>query len=87
MVGKASTIASGEYIEAVSVWKNDLQYGLQLSTVSLTSMPPTTIDGIKKHLSSGFIKGVGAVYGERLVKFFGTEVFNVIETAPLNYKM
>lgn len=82
VVGSASTIASGEYIEAVGTWKNDLQYGLQLAAFSLKTMPPTTLDGIKKYLSSGLIKGIGPVYGERLVAAFGTEVFQIIEMEP-----
>ena len=82
VVGQVSTIASGEFIEAVGTWKNDLQYGLQLAAFSLKSMPPTSLDGIQKYLSSGLIKGIGPVYGERLVASFGTEVFQIIENAP-----
>ena len=82
VVGQASIISSGEFIEAVGVWKNDLQYGLQLAAFSLKVMPPTGLDGIQKYLSSGMIKGIGPVYGERLVAAFGTEVFQIIENQP-----
>jgi exodeoxyribonuclease V alpha subunit len=83
VVGQISIINSGEFIEAIGNWKNDLQYGLQLSAVSLKSMAPTSIEGIQKYLSSGLIKGIGPVYGERLVQAFGAEVFAVIEDNPL----
>ena len=82
VVGQVSIIASGEFIEAVGVWKNDLQYGLQLTAFSLKAMPPTGVDGIQKYLASGMIKGIGPVYGERLVAAFGTEVFQIIENHP-----
>jgi len=82
VVGHASVIASGEFIEAVGTWKNDPQHGLQLLAFSLKSTAPTSIDGIQKYLSSGLIKGIGPVYGLRLVEAFGTEVFDVIEAMP-----
>ncbi|MDU2065336.1 MAG: ATP-dependent RecD-like DNA helicase [Sporomusaceae bacterium] len=82
VVGHASTITSGEFIEAIGLWKNDPQYGLQLSCISLKSTPPTTLEGIQKYLSSGLVKGIGPVYGERLVNCFGLDVFTVIEQTP-----
>jgi len=82
VVGQAPIINSGEFIEAVGIWKNDPQYGLQLSTFSLKSVTPTSIDGIQKYLASGLIKGIGTVYAQRLVAVFGSEIFDIIETNP-----
>lgn len=82
VVGYASLALSGEYIEAIGTWKNDTQYGLQLAAVSLKVTAPTTLEGIQKYLASGLIKGIGPVYGERLVAAFGADVFTIIETEP-----
>ena len=82
VVGSLPTVTGGEFIEASGNWRNDLQYGLQLAAESLKTMPPTSLDGIRKYLSSGLIKGIGAVYGERLVAAFGKEVFDIIEAQP-----
>ena len=82
VVGYASLALSGEYIEAMGNWKNDTQYGLQLAAVSLKATAPTTLEGIQKYLASGLIKGIGPVYGERLVAAFGAEVFTIIENEP-----
>lgn len=82
VVGYASLALSGEYIEAMGNWKNDTQYGLQLAAVSLKATAPTTLEGIQKYLASGLIKGIGPVYGERLVAAFGAEVFTIIENDP-----
>ena len=82
VVGQISVIAGGEYIDAVGTWKNDAQYGLQLAANSLKSSAPTSIEGIRKYLSSGLIKGIGPVYGLRLVEAFGAEVFDIIERLP-----
>lgn len=82
VVGQTSLVSSGEFIEANGTWKNDVQYGLQLAATSLKVTPPTTLEGIQKYLASGLIKGIGPVYGERLVAAFGTEVFEIIENEP-----
>ena len=82
VVGHASLISSGEFVEAVGTWKNDMQYGLQLATTSLKITAPTSLDGIQKYLASGLIKGIGPVYGERLVAAFGIDVFQIIENDP-----
>jgi len=82
VVGHASAIASGEFIEATGAWKNDTQYGLQLAAASLKVTPPTSLEGIQKYLASGLIKGIGPVYGERLVAAFGLDVFHIIENEP-----
>ena len=37
---------------------------------------------MEKYLSSGMIRGIGPVYAKRLIKAFGTQVFDVIQTAP-----
>ena len=82
VVGCASVVLSGEYIEAVGTWKNDSHYGLQLAALSLKVTAPTTLEGIRKYLASGLIKGIGPVYGERLAAAFGAEVFAIIENDP-----
>ncbi len=45
-------------------------------------MPPSSIEGIEKYLGSGMIKGIGPHFARKLVKAFGEEVFDVIETTP-----
>ena len=82
VVGYASLVASGEFVEAGGNWKNDVQYGLQLVADSLKIAAPTSLEGMQKYLASGLIKGIGPVYGERLVATFGTDVFRIIETEP-----
>jgi len=79
VVGHAPLIASGEFVEAVGTWKNDMKYGVQLAAVSLKVAAPTSLEGIQKYLASGLIKGIGPVYGERLVTMFGMGIFYIIE--------
>ncbi len=47
-----------------------------------TAVPPSTIEGIRRYLGSGLIKGIGPHFADRLVKGFGEGVFEVIERTP-----
>jgi len=82
VVGHAAVINAGEFIQASGVWINDRKFGPQFKAQYLKAAPPTTAEGIKKYFASGMIKGIGPVYGGRLVETFGQEVFDVIENAP-----
>ena len=82
VVGHAATINPGEFIQASGAWVNDRQHGPQFKAQFLKAAPPTTAEGIKKYFGSGMIKGIGPVYGGKLVEAFGQDVFDVIEANP-----
>jgi exodeoxyribonuclease V alpha subunit len=82
VVGTAATVAAGEHVECEGRWVNDRDYGLQFKTRRLRVVPPTTIEGIEKYLSSGMIKGIGPHFARKLVARFGAQVFDVIEREP-----
>ena len=44
--------------------------------------PPATIQGIRRYLGSGLIKGIGPKMAERIVEHFGQATLEVIEQAP-----
>lgn len=81
-VGHAAMISAGEWITATGEWTNDRNHGLQFKARFLKTSEPSSIAGIEKYLASGMIRGIGPVYATRLVKQFGKEVFDVIETTP-----
>jgi exodeoxyribonuclease V alpha subunit len=83
VVGYAPTISAGEFIQASGTWVNDRTHGLQFKASFLRAAPPTTLEGIEKYLGSGMIRGIGPVYGKRLVRAFGEAVFDVIEAQPV----
>ncbi len=41
-----------------------------------------TVQGIRRYLGSGLIKGIGPRLAEKIVEHFGVEALDVIETAP-----
>jgi len=82
VLGSAASIQPGEFIQASGRWDNHREHGLQFKTTFLKVLPPSSLDGIEKYLGSGMIKGIGPHFARKLVKAFGEEVFDVIETAP-----
>jgi exodeoxyribonuclease V alpha subunit len=45
-------------------------------------MLPATIQGIRRYLGSGLIKGIGPKMAERIVDHFGEKTLRVIEESP-----
>jgi ATP-dependent exoDNAse (exonuclease V) alpha subunit len=61
-------------------WVRDKEHGLQFKASTMKTVPPTTVAGIERYLSSGLVKGIGPVLAKKLVGRFGAEVLTVIET-------
>jgi exodeoxyribonuclease V alpha subunit len=82
VVGHAATITAGEWLTASGSWVNDHKYGPQFRASFLKLTSPDTPEGIERYLASGLIRGIGRAYAKRLVKGFGVQVLEIIETAP-----
>lgn len=82
VVGHSSSISAGEFLQASGTWVNNKIHGPQFKAVFLKASAPTTEEGIEKYLGSGMVKGIGPVYAKKLVKAFGTTIFEVIEETP-----
>ncbi|MEJ2477703.1 MAG: ATP-dependent RecD-like DNA helicase [Desulfobacterales bacterium] len=63
-------------------WETHARYGQQLRIVTAETVLPSSIDGIRQYLASGFVKGVGPRTIARLVNHFQGETLAVIENAP-----
>jgi len=82
IVGSVAAVTTGQHIEAVGCWQNDKTWGIQFKATHLVVIPPDTLEGITKYLSSGMVKGIGQHLAKVLVKAYGMEVFTVIEDHP-----
>src|ERR671913_193488 len=71
VVGHAATIGAGEWITGSGEWVNDRTHGQQFKARFLRTSPPSSAEGIEKYLSSGMIRGIGPVYGRKLVRAYG----------------
>ena len=82
VVGNLAGANPGESLRLTGRWTSHAQYGRQFQIVSYTTVLPATIQGIRKYLGSGLIKGIGPVTAERIVATLGTDALRVIEEEP-----
>ncbi len=80
--GHVPTITAGEQVVVRGVWNMHQKFGKQFDAQSCEKQAPTSILGLKKYLGSGLIKGIGPVYGDKLVAAFGEKVLEVIDKEP-----
>jgi len=79
VVGSLPSVTAGEWLVTEGWWVRDKEHGLQFKANTMTTVPPTTAEGIERYLSSGLVKGIGPVLAKKLVGRFGEEVLAVIE--------
>lgn len=82
VIGSITAINVGETITANGKWHNDIKYGFQLKADNIMIVLPTTLEGIKKYLGSGLIKGIGIHFASKVVDRFGIETISIIENNP-----
>lgn len=80
--GTMGRLVPGEMLSLKGQWKEHPKYGRQFIVSEFEQIFPATVNGIKRYLSSGMIKGVGPVMAEKMVKKFGKEVLEILENDP-----
>lgn len=80
--GTMGRLVPGEMLSLKGQWKEHPKYGRQFIVSEFEQIFPATVNGIKRYLSSGMIKGVGPVMAEKMVKKFGKEVLDILENDP-----
>jgi len=82
VVGPLLGAQPGESLRLRGRWRSDPQYGRQFEVEAYETVLPATIQGIRRYLGSGLIKGIGPKMAERVVDHFGEATLQVIEEAP-----
>jgi len=72
--GYVPSVTAGEQVLVRGTWNMHQKFGKQFDAQSCEKQAPTSILGLKKYLSSGLIKGIGPIYGDKLVAAFGEKV-------------
>lgn len=80
--GYCAHITPGEQVTLEGSWVTHPKFGRQFEAHTCTTQIPTSIQGLIKYLSSGLIKGIGPVYGKKLVTHFGHDVLEIIDKQP-----
>ena len=79
VIGTLPEVKAGEWVTATGRWVVDRDHGRQFKAITLRTAAPNTVEGMTKYLASGLIKGIGPALAARLVKAFGTRVFEIVE--------
>lgn len=82
IVGEMLSINPGETVVLEGEWTTHKQYGTQFKIESYQTVYPSTVEGMRRYLGSGLIKGIGPVTAKRIVDHFGKEALDVIERDP-----
>ncbi|WP_405561106.1 ATP-dependent RecD-like DNA helicase [Streptomyces sp. NBC_01180] len=82
VVGSLLGAQPGESLRMEGHWGSHSQYGKQFTVENYTTVLPATIQGIRRYLGSGLIKGIGPVMADRITTHFGLETLDVIEQGP-----
>ncbi len=82
VVGSLPEVQPGERLRLEGIWSNHPQYGRQFKAELCEQLLPATVEGIRRYLGSGLIRGVGPVTAERIVDRFGAVTLQVLDERP-----
>ncbi len=79
IVGNLMALAPGEVLKMQGEWTTHPKFGRQFKVEQYQTEVPATVEGIRKYLGSGYIKGLGPVMAKRIVQRFGKQTLDIIE--------
>ena len=80
--GTLGRLVPGEMLSLKGQWKEHLKYGRQFIVSEFEQLFPASVNGIRRYLSSGMIRGVGPVMAGKMVERFGRKVLDILEECP-----
>ncbi|MCE5258359.1 MAG: ATP-dependent RecD-like DNA helicase [Chloroflexi bacterium] len=82
VVGTLPEVKPGEHLHLGGEWTKHPKYGSQFSASKLERLLPQDVEGIRRFLGSGLIKGIGPRTAEKIVAVFGSRTLEIIENEP-----
>jgi exodeoxyribonuclease V alpha subunit len=82
IVGYMPGTNPGDSLSLEGKWESHARFGQQFKVITFEVTLPQSIDGVRKYLASGFIKGVGEITVNRMINTFGEKTLQIIETEP-----
>jgi exodeoxyribonuclease V alpha subunit len=80
IVGALAEVHPGARLKIEGRWKTHPKYGEQFEIERYVEEMPATVEGIKRYLGSGLIKGIGPVMAKRIAEKFGRYTLEIIES-------
>jgi exodeoxyribonuclease V alpha subunit len=75
-------IREGDELRLTGRWVDHKRFGEQFEAASYVQVAPSTLEGIRKFLGTGRIKGIGPTMAGRIVDTFGLETLDILDHDP-----
>jgi exodeoxyribonuclease V alpha subunit len=82
VVGELPEVSPGESLRLTGSWITHAKHGRQFRAEKCQQILPATVEGLRRYLGSGMIKGIGPVMANRIVRKFGVKTLEVIDQDP-----
>ncbi|MEU9877010.1 SF1B family DNA helicase RecD2 [Streptomyces phaeochromogenes] len=82
VVGALLGAQVGESLRMEGRWGSHQQYGKQFTVENYTTVLPATVQGIRRYLGSGLVRGIGPIFADRITQHFGLDTLQIIEEEP-----
>jgi exodeoxyribonuclease V alpha subunit len=82
VVGTLPELTEGASVRFTGEWIRHKEYGLQFKATQAEETMPATIEGIRRYLGGGMIKGVGPETAKKIVAYFGMNTLDMLEHEP-----
>ncbi len=82
VVGSLVGIPAGASLRLVGRFETTARFGAQFKIEHYTEVAPATLEGLRRYLGSGLIKGIGPELASRIVDRFGIETLEILDREP-----
>ncbi len=81
-IGPLLGVRQGDELRVTGRWVSHAKYGEQFEVESYVHLAPSTLDGLRRFLGSGKIRGLGPARAAQIVEEFGLETLDVLDQQP-----
>lgn len=81
-VGNLAQVSEGELLALQGQWVEHAEYGVQFRFERADIQLPESEEGIERYLASGLIRGIGPATAKNIVRMFGTNSLQVLQSNP-----
>ncbi|MFP4034359.1 MAG: ATP-dependent RecD-like DNA helicase [Desulfovermiculus sp.] len=82
VVGSLGPVVPGEGLSVSGQWQEHPRFGRQFQAQSWEQTVPASLNGIKRYLASGRIRGIGPSLSQRLIDAFGIQILDILDQDP-----
>ncbi len=82
VVGVMQEVIPGESLRIEGNWHTHSRHGRQFRAENVQQILPATLEGLRRYLGSGMIRGIRKRMANRIIDHFGLEALEVLEHHP-----